>query len=251
AFMRPEQMFPERWRDVLEQKQQNDDYIFNQKIYANDSGYFGGLMIMDVEPLTLTNNLIAANHADEGGSGVYVMDSTGYLLHNTIANNTGGGEEGVLVDGVTNGNCTLTFTNTIVSSHTVGITTTAGSTVTLDSALWYNNGTNIDGAGSITTKNDYEGDPDFVNPAGGNYHIGAGSAALDKGVGTWVSEDIDGDARPQGEAPDLGADERLAARPVGGASVPGRPLRVLLPWAGLAVFATFLLAGGTVAHVRR
>ena len=51
------------------------------------------------------------------------------------------------------------------------------------------------------------GDPAFVNPDAGDYHIGLGSAAVDAGVDAGVSTDIDGDSRPQGTAPDLGADE--------------------------------------------
>lgn len=31
AFMRPDQVFPERWQAVLETKEQRDDYIYNQK----------------------------------------------------------------------------------------------------------------------------------------------------------------------------------------------------------------------------
>ena len=47
----------------------------------------------------------------------------------------------------------------------------------------------------------------FVDPAGGDYHIGPGSAAIDAGVDAGVLTDIDGDPRPIGPSFDIGADE--------------------------------------------
>jgi hypothetical protein len=51
----------------------------------------------------------------------------------------------------------------------------------------------------------YWGDPHFVNPDSGDYHVGAGSAAIGKGVPTSVTTDIDGELRLG--SPTLGADE--------------------------------------------
>lgn len=41
----------------------------------------------------------------------------------------------------------------------------------------------------------------------GGYHLTAGSAAVDRGVASGVTKDIDGQFRPQGAGYDLGADE--------------------------------------------
>jgi hypothetical protein len=69
----------------------------------------------------------------------------------------------------------------------------------------WKNGTGFD-ANSIFA------DPLLVDPANGDLHIGSGSAAIDAGetLGSSVigTEDIDGDARVQGGAVDIGADER-------------------------------------------
>jgi hypothetical protein len=103
----------------------------------------------------------------------------------------------------------LFFTNTIIAGHShVGITVTAGSTATLEGTLWYNNGMDMGGEGKVLTGTvNVENDPAFVNPTAWNYHLGAGSAAIDAGVDAGITADIDGDPRPQGPGYDIGADE--------------------------------------------
>jgi len=49
------------------------------------------------------------------------------------------------------------------------------------------------------------GNPHFLADG---YHIGPGSAAIDHGIATWVTTDMDGDPRPIGPLPDIGVDER-------------------------------------------
>ena len=48
----------------------------------------------------------------------------------------------------------------------------------------------------------------FVNPAGGDYHLRAGSPAIDRGTSTGAAAtDYEGHARPQGAGYDIGHDE--------------------------------------------
>ncbi len=176
-------------------------------------GWGGGVYIFESTAFTLTNNIIARNHANTLGDGVGVesppVPISGQLLHNTIADNDltlpgvgPGSGEGVYVGD----NVTLSFTNTVLAGHRVGITVTVGSTVTLAATLW-DNAADTGGGGSITTGNDRFGDPAFVDPAGGDYHLSADSAAIDAGVEGGVTRDLDGDLRPAGSGYDLGADE--------------------------------------------
>lgn len=62
-----------------------------------------------------------------------------------------------------------------------------------------------------------EGDPQFVNPGGADFHLQAGSPAIDSGSPADVAaSDFDGDPRPWGAAPDIGADEYRVAGDVNG-----------------------------------
>ncbi len=149
--------------------------------------------------LTLTNNIVA-------GSGDTSLSARGYvdwpltatLLHNTLVGS--GTEYGVSVE--TN-YVTLFLTNNIVSGHAWGISNTyTASTVMADHTLfWANEQDGLRGTNPI------EGDPDFIDPGSGNYHLGPNSAAIDAGANAGVTVDIEGDQRPRGLLPDIGADE--------------------------------------------
>ncbi len=170
-------------------------------------GEGGGVWVQYGSSFTLTNNVVAGNHANTQGSGLGFRGKSDYpasgcLLHTTIADNGGSGQ-GVYVGATT----TLILTNTIIAGHSVGITATAGSTVTLDHTLWYSNGTNTSGAGVITSAHAITDDPAFVAPAVWDYHLGSDSAAIDAGVNVGVATDIDGDPRPKLTGYDIGADE--------------------------------------------
>jgi parallel beta-helix repeat protein len=172
---------------------------------AADEG--GGLVLWTTDA-TLVNNIVADNNAGRAGSGLYVEVSSGRLLHNTISRNRGGDGSGVHVARPTGSaqQSTVALTNSIVVSHSVGIMVAAGNVATLESTLWNANTADWDGAGTINHSHDHSGNPAFVAPSAGDYHIGPASAALDRGVDAGVASDIDSQPRPY-QAPDLGADE--------------------------------------------
>lgn len=176
----------------------------------------GGLLVDFNSDAILVNNLITDNQlnnqVNSQGSGLYVRASSLRLLHTTIARNSGGDSSGVYVTEMVSGpglisRSMVVLTNTIIVSQTVGVTVTAGNTATLNSTLWNGNTINWGGAGPVNTSNDYTGNPAFLNPNAGNYHIDPTSAALDKGINAGITTDIDGQPRPQGGGYDLGADE--------------------------------------------
>jgi len=128
---------------------------------------------------------------------------------------------------------TVAFTNTILVSQTVGITSTAGCQghvwKQLCGAAERGQRADTGGAGTIITalRSATIGTTLPLSTRWGNYHIGPTSAAIDRGVKVNVPADIDGDARPAAFGFDLGADERPGAsylfiRTHGRYSHPGR-----------------------------
>ena len=186
--------------------------LSDNTISANFADKGGGL-VLDSLNATLTNNVIADNQVDVTGSGIYVYCSLPRLWHTTIARNHGGDGSGVYVADAGSDHRTVALTNTILVSHTVGVTVTAGNTVTLEGTLWgsgaWANGADWGGDGTVITGTvNVRGDPGFIDPDTGDYHIIAASAAVDEGViAPEVTTDIDGQSRPYGDGYDIGADE--------------------------------------------
>ena len=181
----------------------SDATLSGNTITGNMVSDEGGGLWLHASDATLTNNVVADNQAN-AGSGLGIRNSSPRLLHTTIARNSGSSGVWVIDDG--SNYSTVALTNTILVSHSVGINVTAGNTATLESTLWHGNTTPW--SGNVIRNNDYTGAPLF--DADG-YHLMDGSAAVDRGVDAGVTTDIDGDSRPQGSAPDLGADEWAGA----------------------------------------
>jgi hypothetical protein len=101
----------------------------------------------------------------------------------------------------------LDATNNVLSGHTRGVYVyeAAENTLAFDYTLWHENTNNHDP--SVGHTHDRSGDPAYVDPSMGDYHIGARSAARDQGTDAGVTVDIDGETRPQGGGYDIGADE--------------------------------------------
>jgi hypothetical protein len=183
-------------------------------ILSNTAGLAGGgLFIADRSDARLLNSIIASNTAEMSGSGLYILDAAPQLLHSTIARNRGGDGSGVVVTQEFLSS-RVTMTNTILVSHTLGISVTEGNTVSLQATLWgagsWANDADWDGGGTILVgaRNLWE-NPAFVAPEAGDYHLRADSAAIDAGLEAGVETDIDGDSRPDRCFPDLGADEHV------------------------------------------
>ena len=183
--------------------------IADNQLMARDKRGGGGVYIRyDSADVVFVNNLVADNLLieGEGSPGIEVRRSQIVFLHSTIVRNRGGNGSGVYA---TSGS-TATLTNTIISSHTIGVFVDAGSTTRLEATLWgtgtWANETDWSGEGTVISGTvNIWGDPDFVEPDAGDYHIEPGSAAIDTGIDAGVLTDIDAQVRDA--MPDLGSDE--------------------------------------------
>jgi hypothetical protein len=182
-------------------------------VISNATTSFGGGVFLGGQygsQVTLINSVVASNRADIAGAGLYIEDSFLRSLHATIARNVGGDGSGVYVTGYHPGQySSIALTNTILVSHTIGIYVTSGSTATLEATLWGSGAwANItDTVGVVISTTNVTGNPMFVNPDVGDYHIGSTSEAIDMGVNAGITVDIDGESRPAGNGYDIGADE--------------------------------------------
>ena len=186
--------------------------ILDNRIWGNTASSGGGIAITSNRTTRVVNNILTHNTATESGEGLYLQNAASTLLHNTIAQNRGGDGSGLFLM-----RAQAVLTNTILVSHTVGISVSVGSTATLEATLWgsgiWANGHDWEGSGTVRTGTvNVRGDPAFVDPDVGDYHILPDSAARDAGVDAGITTDIDGDPRPYGPAPDIGADEYVSWR---------------------------------------
>jgi len=146
----------------------------------------------------LDNNVIGHND----GAGLRTTGaSVGTLRHNTFARNAA---PGIYIAG-SGGEAYVT--NTIFYDHGDCTYVDSGSQAQVWNSLWFSYTTQHTGSGGFVVHSPVYSDPVFLNPAGMDYHIGEASAARDAGLDTGLSEDIDGEARPMGRGPDIGADE--------------------------------------------
>ena len=196
--------------------------MLNGNVIAGNTGtrYGGGILWAGGgDESWMVNNVIIDNRTSGYGSGLYIEGYPLHLLHNTVAWNSDTGDQaddvGVYVTAFEpwtgdNKDSDVVMTNTLLVGHGIGISVTGSNAVALDGVLW-------DGSTPITVshspaaivslQSQYTGDPD-LSPD--HYHLGSSSAAIDAGVDGGLILDIDGDGRPIGAGPDLGADEWAA-----------------------------------------
>ncbi len=191
-------------------------------ILKNNAGRGGGLAIFGAfyrqtwRDNWLVNTIVAYNQAGVEGSGIYIGGSPLHLWHTTLSGNYGGSDPGI---GINIGNWNTDQTsevelrNTIVATQTVGIMVEDGSTVDIDSILWYADAITLTevAEADVVLVNQINGDPDFSDPNSANFHIGPASAARDTGMVSGTPADIDGMVRPMGFGYDLGAYEHADA----------------------------------------
>jgi parallel beta-helix repeat protein len=201
-------------------------WVVGNAALGNDAGGIGS---NSADSAYIENSIIAGNFA--GGTGGGLWGGSGYHVVNShiIGNEANGDGAAIAIN-----SAEIEITNTLIISNTgnTGIGDQWGSGAVFLLSYCDTFGNSPDGTGSvIITRANCLGTPpeDGLDPlmAGGalpagvgpafsgewlsyDYRLQAGSPAIDAGVDTGVTTDIDGNARPFGAGYDLGADEWIA-----------------------------------------
>jgi predicted outer membrane repeat protein len=180
--------------------------VSSAEFIGNHSAIGGGLNHSGASG-QIVNTLFAGNQASSGhGAAVSMLDAGSMaLVHNTIATATPGSGSAVYVV-----DHTARLTNTLVSGYAVGLELGSSGSLTEDYTLF--SGVTLPYSGTVSAgAHSFSGTAGFVDPAAGNFHIGAGSDAINAGAATSVAVDFDGQPRPSGAASDIGFDEFQAS----------------------------------------
>ncbi len=186
---------------------------------SSGTGNGGGIYVRESGVTTvglgIVNTFIAGNQATGTGNGAQLHIAShelAALSFVTIADDTQNSKEAIYYNPAANASFRLLVANTIIANHEDGFATANANPLNsaLSNVLFFNNnddGSNfLDGGGNINSAANQ--DPLFVDAAQNDYHIGAGSAAIGKGIDDTVTkDDIDGDVRPFDTTFDIGADE--------------------------------------------
>ncbi|HEY3268170.1 MAG TPA: right-handed parallel beta-helix repeat-containing protein [Armatimonadota bacterium] len=208
--------------------------IAGNVITGNTAPYGGAVGLYQSLPI-ITGNTISANAATTGGA-VNAYQAAALISDNLIVNNTATNAAAMVFDASTpvisnntiaanvgtNG-ASVTFTgssvlmaNNIVAYNTLGIGRDASAVLSFYNNDVFSNTTNYIGQLDVSgTAGNISADPRFVNRAGNDYHLAAGSPGLDAGddsVPQPGETDRDGNARALGAHVDMGAYE---TRPAG------------------------------------
>ena len=215
-----------------------DHSEFKQNLAHSELYPSAGGAIASSNSLTVTKSIFTANSADDGGAiaglgGKLWVNNTLFTDNRALDANNGAALSLVDANPVTRACIThvtivnhgqdqvqnnaaaiksgageVRLTNSIVVNHATGLLNSGGRMLE-QSNLYYGNGQNIIGQ-LMRSLGGIAGDPLFEDPAAFNFHLKAASPAINAGsVVSDVVDDIDGELRPAGNAPDIGFDEAL------------------------------------------
>lgn len=176
--------------------------VKNNRLFSNDGSSVISATGLITANYTIVNNIFAGNLSG-GTNTTRLMDI--YALQTVVKHNTFVGGSYAIYCAITP---VITISNNIFTGQvqkSIDDGSCTGATLSGSNNLFWNNGAN-----PIQLTNPVQGDPRFVDAAGGDYHLATGSAAIDAGLNDMaVTEDFEGDTRPVNGIADIGADERL------------------------------------------
>ncbi len=188
------------------------------------------------------NTIVADNSLEKGqgtsvgggGGGIQVQGLTANLIHVTLARNWLGpglvvGQALVVVQAPGVSAATANLSHSIVANHTAetsgatAIVVLQGNTLNMNRVLFAGNTNNLNTnsvpllPGAINGLNTVinTGSAGFASPGTPNYdyRITTNSPAVDQAIGSGIPHDFEMQSRPNGQAPDLGADELETSEP--------------------------------------
>ena len=180
--------------------------IANNAIKSCTASDGGGIYSDSWSTALISSNLITGN-STKWGAGIFCAFSNPTIVNNTICGNTTTGDGGGIYCYVS----TPTVKNNIIAFGTSGIFSYGWKDQSFSYNCVYGN-TKYPVSPSSLTVGDTTHDPKFINRAGGNYRLQAGSPCIDAGDDTAVppgSRDMDLGIRIQGAKVDIGAYEKV------------------------------------------
>ena len=143
------------------------------------------------------NNTATATQQTVAGAMLMSTNGPTTLLHNTLVDTSGHSQIAIINHGGQ-----ISVADNIVVGYGVAI---SGSFFFEDYNLFFDN--LILTVTGHSLGHSLVANPQFVDPAGGNYHLSTASPARDAGVNAGLTTDFDGDPRPIGAGLDIGFDE--------------------------------------------